>query len=301
LTNLIFSFIGVDPGDFSQTNSCGSSVAPNSSCMINVTFTPQAMGARSATLQVKDSDPSSPQTAPVSGFGDDFQIMAQGTNPTTVNIAAGSTATFHLQVMPDAVFSGSVALHCPINLPAQTTCTLTPTSVKVAAGKAQSFTAAFATTVHQVVPAAPEVPQFPALQILVIAFVSVIFSAFLARLFRGGGIAGGSMALTRQNPPGSSRRRSRVARGAEAPDYKRLLPAWSMLGAQQAGHLLQVLTLRRRVALALALGAIAAFAGGCHHYSAKPAVGTQAGTYTLTVTGSAQNAGRGITVTLIVQ
>jgi hypothetical protein len=56
----------------------------------------------------------------------------------------------------------------------------------------------------------------------------------------------------------------------------------------------------RAMALAIALGAIAAVAGGCHHGS-KPIVGTQAGTYTLTVTGSAQNAGRGITVTMIVQ
>jgi DNA-binding beta-propeller fold protein YncE len=301
LMNLSFGFVGADPGDFLQTNSCGSSLAANSSCTINITFTPAAAGTRSATLQVADSDPSSPQTAPVSGFGDDFEITAQGNNPTTVNIAAASTATFHLQVVPDAFFSGSVALQCPINLPAQTTCTLTPTSVKVTAAKAQPFTAAFATTVHQVVPAAPEIPQFPALRILVVAFVGTIFCVLLARLLRGGGIAGGSMALTPQTPPGSSRRRSRNARGAEDPGCKRLLQSWSMLGAQQAAHLLQMLALRRRVALVLMLGAIAAFVGGCHHYATKPAVGTQAGTYTLTITGSAQNAGRGITVTLIVQ
>jgi hypothetical protein len=41
---------GTNPGDFSQTNTCGNSVAINGSCTISVTFTPTVSGARSATL-----------------------------------------------------------------------------------------------------------------------------------------------------------------------------------------------------------------------------------------------------------
>ena len=39
-------------GDFSQTNTCGSSIAANSSCTVNVTFAPTASGARTGTLTV---------------------------------------------------------------------------------------------------------------------------------------------------------------------------------------------------------------------------------------------------------
>jgi hypothetical protein len=56
-------------GDFAQTYNCGSSLAAGSSCAINVTFTPTATGARTGTLTVTDSDPSSPQTVSLSGTG----------------------------------------------------------------------------------------------------------------------------------------------------------------------------------------------------------------------------------------
>jgi hypothetical protein len=56
-------------GDFAQSNDCGSVVAPNSSCVVNVTFTPTAAGTRSGALTVSDSDPSSPQTVALTGTG----------------------------------------------------------------------------------------------------------------------------------------------------------------------------------------------------------------------------------------
>ncbi|WP_194924584.1 choice-of-anchor D domain-containing protein [Catenulispora pinisilvae] len=39
-------------GDFAQTDNCGSSIAANGSCTVNVTFTPSASGARSGSLTV---------------------------------------------------------------------------------------------------------------------------------------------------------------------------------------------------------------------------------------------------------
>ena len=41
------------PNQFSQTNNCGSSVAANSSCTINVVFNPTAKGTYSGSLSVK--------------------------------------------------------------------------------------------------------------------------------------------------------------------------------------------------------------------------------------------------------
>jgi len=56
-------------GDYAQTNTCGTSVAANSSCTISVTFTPTTTGTRTGTLTVTDNGPGSPQTASLTGVG----------------------------------------------------------------------------------------------------------------------------------------------------------------------------------------------------------------------------------------
>src|SRR5439155_241759 len=58
---------GSDASDFSQTNTCGSSVAAGASCAISVTFTPGMVGARSASIAVTDNVTGSPQPAALSG------------------------------------------------------------------------------------------------------------------------------------------------------------------------------------------------------------------------------------------
>ena len=63
------TFTGTDTGDFAQTNTCGSSVASKGKCTISVTFTPEATGTRTATLNINDSANNSPQTVSLSGTG----------------------------------------------------------------------------------------------------------------------------------------------------------------------------------------------------------------------------------------
>ena len=63
------SFTGADPKDFTQTNTCGSSVPAGGSCTITITFTPRAQGSRSATLEIADDDPTSPQSVSLKGTG----------------------------------------------------------------------------------------------------------------------------------------------------------------------------------------------------------------------------------------
>jgi hypothetical protein len=60
---------GTDSGDFSQTNTCGSSVGAGQNCSISVTFTPLATGSRTASVSVTDNGGGSPQTASLSGTG----------------------------------------------------------------------------------------------------------------------------------------------------------------------------------------------------------------------------------------
>src|SRR5690349_8407031 len=42
-------------GDFTETNTCSTSLAPNASCSANVSFSPTASGLRSGTLTVTSS------------------------------------------------------------------------------------------------------------------------------------------------------------------------------------------------------------------------------------------------------
>jgi hypothetical protein len=73
-------FAGADPGDFHETNTCGSSVVPGASCTINVTFSPTQRGSRTAALSVPDNAPGSPQTVSLGGTGTVVQL-----NPTSWN------------------------------------------------------------------------------------------------------------------------------------------------------------------------------------------------------------------------
>jgi YVTN family beta-propeller protein len=61
---------GANSGDFAQTNSCGSSVAANNgNCTISVTFTPTALGTRTATVTITDDAAGSPHMITLSGTG----------------------------------------------------------------------------------------------------------------------------------------------------------------------------------------------------------------------------------------
>ena len=56
-------------GDYSQTNNCGASLAPGTSCAVTVVFTPITTGSRTGTLTISDNVSNSPQTTSLSGAG----------------------------------------------------------------------------------------------------------------------------------------------------------------------------------------------------------------------------------------
>ena len=56
--------------DFQESNNCPSSLAPQASCTINVTFKPGEKGAHTATLDISDSGGGSPQKVSLSGTGE---------------------------------------------------------------------------------------------------------------------------------------------------------------------------------------------------------------------------------------
>lgn len=106
-------------GDFAETNTCGSSVAADSSCIITVTFTPTATGVQKGTITLTDSAPGSPQTINLTGstssvtlsnstlaFGN--QAIGATSSPQTVTLTNnGTTALTISSVAVSGQFSES--------------------------------------------------------------------------------------------------------------------------------------------------------------------------------------------------
>ena len=80
-------------GDFAQSNACGAPIAPGTSCTVQVTFTPTALGNRTGVLTVVDNAPDSPHTLAVSGQGTSQQASANPTSLTFVSQPIGASST----------------------------------------------------------------------------------------------------------------------------------------------------------------------------------------------------------------
>jgi hypothetical protein len=60
---------GASTGDYTQTNNCSSSLAPNGSCTVSITFAPTHAGTRTASLKVTDNATGNSQLVGLSGEG----------------------------------------------------------------------------------------------------------------------------------------------------------------------------------------------------------------------------------------
>jgi len=89
---------------FSETSTCGGSIAAGASCTVSVTFAPTAAGAANGTLSVASSAPSSPLTIALTGTGTsattDLALNASVTassytqNYVPANAVDGNTSTY---------------------------------------------------------------------------------------------------------------------------------------------------------------------------------------------------------------
>ena len=92
-------------GPFSQTNTCGASIAANGSCTVSVTFAPTAAGAATGTLTVASSAPGSPLTVALSGTG---------TASATTNLALNQPVTassYYESYVPSNVTDGNTSTY----------------------------------------------------------------------------------------------------------------------------------------------------------------------------------------------
>jgi hypothetical protein len=103
---------GLDISDFLQTTNCGSLVAPNGSCTININFTPTAIGLRNAAVTIQDNAPGNPHTIGLSGTGITSGLSVSPREATltftrTQQFTSSSGAVIWLV---DGVIGGSAAL-----------------------------------------------------------------------------------------------------------------------------------------------------------------------------------------------
>jgi len=154
LADLAVSLTGGSPGDFSQTNNCGSSLAVNASCSIAVIFKPTASGLRTAFVSVTDNAAGSPQAVPLSGTGAgstgkptiglsptslSFGNENLGTTSASQTITVSNTGTAAVPFLvvgvtgPDAV-DFPFTTTCGHSLAANTTCTVAIMFKPLAAG-----------------------------------------------------------------------------------------------------------------------------------------------------------------------
>jgi subtilisin family serine protease len=124
-------------GDFSQTNTCGASLAAGANCTITVTFKPSVRGAETGLLSVAGSVAASAQlsgsglallasvTPSSLNFGN--QIVNTVSSPLTVTITNVGDASFYINSWGIGGPFSQTGTNCPFTLPVGNSCTTTVT------------------------------------------------------------------------------------------------------------------------------------------------------------------------------
>src|SRR6476646_2072975 len=125
--------------DFSQTNNCPSSLAPNAQCTFSVTFTPTVTGAHpNSNLSITDNAPGSPHRVALSGngvipvptFSPTALTFSQlvGTPSASQSVTLSNTGTAPLIISGKSISTDFAQTNdCPPSLAVNSTCIFTVT------------------------------------------------------------------------------------------------------------------------------------------------------------------------------
>jgi hypothetical protein len=112
LNLLTVALAGANSGDFAiasgTTCTNGASVAPNASCVIQLTFTPTGLGTRSATVGITDNAADSPETISLSGTTTPTPLVS--VTPTSITFPAQYVGTSGLPLSVTVMNNGNAAL-----------------------------------------------------------------------------------------------------------------------------------------------------------------------------------------------
>jgi phospholipase C len=137
-------------GEFSQTNTCGTSLSAGGQCTITVTATPTTTGKQYGNLVITDSDPTSQQMERLTGtatavtlnptklsFGN---VKVNTTSaPQTVTVKNVSSSTLNLGTVQSSTYYAD-ATTCGSTLAANSTCTVTITFTPTTTGSLNGTT-----------------------------------------------------------------------------------------------------------------------------------------------------------------
>ena len=93
LVPLQINSITTDNPDYTQSNSCGTTVPPGKSCTIQVKFKPSQPTVETATLTISDNAANSPQTVALSGIGAIAPVVVFPIQMNFGSVTVGSSAT----------------------------------------------------------------------------------------------------------------------------------------------------------------------------------------------------------------
>ena len=120
---LVVSGVGVSSNFTIASNTCGTTLAVNAACAVQVVFAPTAAGPLPGTLTITDNAASATQSVSLTGVGVDFSLSANGA--TTATLASGGSASYPLLLSSLTSVSGNVALSCT-GAPSNSHCTVSP-------------------------------------------------------------------------------------------------------------------------------------------------------------------------------
>ncbi len=148
------SLAGTNAGDFGQTNTCPASLAPAANCAVALSFSPSAIGTRSAALAIADSAPGSPHSVALTGTGASDVTISPITSILNIASPGGSTSA-NLSLTAATGFSGTASLTCSVSFSGTgnsvdlPTCTLSPSSLSFSGTTSTSSNLVIGTTPAQ--------------------------------------------------------------------------------------------------------------------------------------------------------
>ena len=169
--------IAVAGTDFSETNTCGASVAAGATCTITVSYTPSSSGINQTHLAITDDGINSPQSVSLSGSGSEFLLAPAQGSSTTQTVAAGTAALYSLILAPSPTTRDTVTLSCS-GAPVTVSCSVQPAVQTFTSSASVPVSVIVSTTARGVVWQTPSDRFFPPIGL--IRFLAYLaFAAFL--------------------------------------------------------------------------------------------------------------------------
>lgn len=190
-------------GDFAETSTgatacpiAPATLAAGKNCVINVTFAPTAVGARTGNLTVTDNAAGSPHVVPLTGTGWDFSLAGPAQAPPAITSTA--PGNFNITMTPLGGFNQAVALTCAVTpAAADATCTVASPVTAADGVTVQSAAVKVTTTALMVPPRSVPTPPVSMRQVvpLILALLMLLLLPRTKRLQVRLGMAGATLLL----------------------------------------------------------------------------------------------------------